>query len=344
MSIIHAAQAAQLLQEYWQLQGEISALPSYADCNFRVRCANAEYVLKIASADWHYDDLALENATMRHLQSLQHTDGCALFPAVIPARNGRDLIPLPPEFGQGWVRLLSFVPGQVYADAAKQISVSEQRFLLEHSLGQLLGKMHAQLQHFSHPQAERLHAWNLQQLVQLGDEIVLLKDTALREIVSRHVQYFVRQQLHWQHKLPQAVLHNDANDYNLIVRDGRVAALIDFGDMCHSYRVAEIAIAACYAMTYHIEDPLRSAATIAAAFDAELCLNEAEWEALFPMICARLCQSVLMAERAHRADPDNPYILISQPAVRRLLMQLDQMPRSLAQRQLRLKYKESELC
>jgi Ser/Thr protein kinase RdoA (MazF antagonist) len=139
MSIIHAAQAAQLL-EYWQLQGEISALPSYADCNFRVRCANAEYVLKIASADWHYDDLALENATMRHLQSLQHTDGSALFPAVIPARNGRDLIPLPPEFGQGWVRLLSFVPGQVYADAAKQISVSEQRFCWSTVWGSYLEK------------------------------------------------------------------------------------------------------------------------------------------------------------------------------------------------------------
>lgn len=343
MSIIHAAQAAQLLQEYWQLQGEISALPSYADCNFRVRCASGEYVLKIAGPDWNPEDLALENATMQHLAEMCNADGSPMFPAVIQTQDGRDLLPLPPEYGKGRLRLLSFVSGQVYAEAPeKEQAVS--RAILEHSLGSLLGKMHAKLQDFAHPQTQRIHAWNLQQLVQLADDIVLLQDTALREIVSRHVQYFVRQQLHWQRTLPQAVLHNDANDYNLIVRQGRVVALIDFGDMCYSYRIAEVAIAACYAMTYAATDPLQSAANIAAAFDAELALIDAEWESLFPMICARLCQSILMAERAHRADPENPYILISQPAVRRLLMQLDQMPRNLALRQLRLKLKESELC
>jgi len=44
------------------------------------------------------------------------------------------------------------------------------------------------------------------------------------------------------------VIHSDANDHNLLVRDGQVTGLIDFGDMVYSALAADPAIAAAYAM------------------------------------------------------------------------------------------------
>ena len=48
-------------------------------------------------------------------------------------------------------------------------------------------------------------------------------------------------------------IHDDLNDYNVLVAgsvasaDGaRVTGIVDFGDMVHSYRVADLAIAGAY--------------------------------------------------------------------------------------------------
>jgi hypothetical protein len=51
-------------------------------------------------------------------------------------------------------------------------------------------------------------------------------------------------------------------------------------------------------------------------------LQRSELEQLHTFILARLCHSILMATRAHREQPDNPFVLVSQQGVRGLLRQL----------------------
>jgi Ser/Thr protein kinase RdoA (MazF antagonist) len=92
------------------------------------------------------------------------------------------------------------------------------------------------------------------------------------------------------------VIHNDANDYNVLVEpDGkwrnRVSGVIDFGDMVFSYTIGEVAIACAYAML-NKADPLAAAASIVAGYHQNRPLAEQELDVLFDLICMRLCMSV----------------------------------------------------
>jgi Ser/Thr protein kinase RdoA (MazF antagonist) len=140
------------------------------------------------------------------------------------------------------------------------------------------------------------------------------------------VEPFCAQLPAWRAQLPITVLHNDANDLNVIVvlngkGGGQVDAVIDFGDMCTSFRLCELAVACTYAMQ-HEADPVACAQAIVRGCLALCPLQRAELEQLHAFIVARLCHSMLMATRAHREQPDNPFVLVSQQGVRALLRAL----------------------
>lgn len=93
--------------------------------------------------------------------------------------------------------------------------------------------------------------------------------------------------------LPRAVVHQDLNDFNVLVRrgpDGRhhVDAVLDFGDALHTARVGELAVAVAYAMLRK-PDPLAAAAAVVRGYAAEGDLEDAELAVLFPLAAARLC-------------------------------------------------------
>src|SRR5205085_1489116 len=58
--------------------------------------------------------------------------------------------------------------------------------------------------------------------------------------------------------LPRQLIHNDANEHNVLVaEDGSVAGLIDFGDLVWAPRVCGLAVALAYAMLGR-DDPVRA--------------------------------------------------------------------------------------
>jgi Ser/Thr protein kinase RdoA (MazF antagonist) len=78
--------------------------------------------------------------------------------------------------------------------------------------------------------------------------------------------------------LRATVIHNDANDWNVLVDSAdqdRISGLIDFGDALHAPLIAEIAIASAYAGLDQA-DPIGAAASIARGFHAEYPLLEEE--------------------------------------------------------------------
>ena len=61
--------------------------------------------------------------------------------------------------------------------------------------------------------------------------------------------------------LPWQVIHNDANDHNVIVSaDRRTVSLIDFGDIVYAPRVCGLAVACAYAMLGQAEPGARDPA------------------------------------------------------------------------------------
>jgi len=327
MLTITPEHAAALIQQHWHLDGQLSPLPSYADCNFKVQAAGRTYVFKIAAPSWHYADLDLENMALLHLE--KHQPQLNL-PRVQMSVTGQHLLPLAIKGQTAYMRLLSYVDGRIYADVAKlQSSPSPSPSpTLTQSLGTVLAQLSQGLRDFHHDNAERHQDWNLIRLAYLADEVNKMDDLELQSIVSRHFEFFCSQLPTWMKTLPMQVIHNDANDLNLIVSDtdpASVIAVIDFGDMCHSFKVADLAIACTYAMQFANDTStaqLECIKQITQAYHAEYPLTEDEISALLPMIRARLCHSILMANRAHRAHPENPFILVSQKAVRSLIRSL----------------------
>jgi Ser/Thr protein kinase RdoA (MazF antagonist) len=322
MDVLTPAAALVLAERHWHIRGDISALPSYADQNFRIRTERGEYVLKVAHPSWSRLDLELENQAM---MTLAEREPALQWPRVQLAVDGEHLLTLPIAGRSCQVRLLSFVPGTTYADAIGALSPG-QRTALHESLGSAVGQLTRGLQEFHHPAADRKQDWNLMRLPSLLDEVAHIEDVALRAIVEQQASAFCVRLPQWQALLPITVLHNDANDMNVIVADDghggqRVRAVIDFGDMCTSFRLADLAIACTYAMQHEAE-PVTCARTIIRGYIAQCPLLRIELEQLPAFIRARLCHSVLMATRAHRAQPDNPFVLASQRGVRALLRQL----------------------
>ena len=155
------------------------------------------------------------------------------------------------------------------------------------------------LRDFTHPDMRRPHRWDLRRAAEFG--------IALPELGH----------------LPHQVIHNDANEHNVLVgEDGRVTGLIDFGDVVYAPRVCGLAVAGAYAMQGQ-PDPARAIVPVVRGYHEVAPLREDELEVLFPLMRARLEMSVAMAERQYAAAPDNDYLLISQAGVREALQRLD---------------------
>ncbi|MCQ4165506.1 phosphotransferase [Tahibacter harae] len=322
MKLLAMQDALELARQHWQLDGTIKALPSYADQNFLIRGKAGEFVLKLANPAWSHADLDLENQAMLQLARTAPHYG---WPRVQPAVDGQYLLTLPIDGEARHVRLLSYVPGRVYADAVAGLDPAQRR-VLQASLGRAVACMNRGLADLHHPAAGRAQAWNLLNLPDLLDEIAHIDDAALRGIVQRRATAFCAALPQLAARLPQCVLHNDANDLNVIVgAGGEVSAVIDFGDMCTGFRLAELAVACTYAMQ-HEDDPVGCARQILHGYLAEAELLAEERGQLHAFIVARLCHSILMATRAFRRQPDNDYVLVSQNGVRALLRTLDAVP------------------
>lgn len=321
MDLLLPDAALVLAERYWRIHGDITALPSYADQNFRIRTEGGDYVLKVANPGWSRMALDLENEAM---MAVAAREPGLQWPRVQLTPEGEHLLTLPIAGQHCHVRMLSFVPGATYADVVGKLSPAQRRHLHQ-SLGDAVGRLTRGLRDFSHPAADRPHDWNLMRLPSLLAEIDHIDDASLRDIVRAQVLPFVDRLPQWRAQLPIAVLHNDANDLNVIVADHagqqRVSAVIDFGDMCTSFRLADLAIACTYAMQ-HEADPVACAHGIVRGYLAQCPLQPAELEQLQTFILARLCHSVLMATRAHRETADNSFIMVSQQGVRALLRHL----------------------
>jgi 4-aminobutyrate aminotransferase-like enzyme len=142
--------------------------------------------------------------------------------------------------------------------------------------------------------------------------------------------------------LPRQVIHGDANDYNVLVATGgdlftryrRIAGILDLGDIVHSLRVADLAIAAAYVLLDK-PDPLQAVAQVTAGYHAANPLTEAELAALWDLTCMRLCVSVCHAAHQRALQPENEYLSISEQPAWAALEKLAQIHPRLAHYTLR---------
>ena len=147
-----------------------------------------------------------------------------------------------------------------------------------------------------------------------------------REIVARVMGWFdaVRPRLD---SLPAGVVHQDLNDFNVLVQPGaagaeRISGVLDVGDALFTARVTEVAIAVAYAMLRK-EDPLWSACAVVQGFHSVAPLSDEEIAVIFPLAAARLCVNATVWTR-RTSSSDNAYgrsrMRYTWPALRKIAL------------------------
>jgi len=307
--------AVRIASQHFGLEVSASFLPSERDQNFRLRTnSGAQFVLKIANAAETAEFLELQNQLIRFLAGRKIE---LEFPSLVPTRAGADIASVTAaDSRKHYVRLLTWLDGVCLGE----IKTHHPKLLA--SLGRGLAQMDATLAGFSHPAADRSFHWDLRQAGAARDLIRLLPDDRRSLVEGFFAEW---EQIDWS-RLRSSIIHNDANDYNILVRGATaaaqsVSAILDYGDVVHSATVCNLAVALAYVMLDK-PDPIGAAAQVIAAYHEIFPLNEAEIDSLYTLACTRLCLSVCLAARQTRDAPDNEYLNISNAPAWSLLEKL----------------------
>ena len=289
-------EAEQIAREAFGVTATASPLPGELDHNFRLRGEDGtSFVLKLHAPGADRDALALQDAVLEHLAA--RAPAPRLLGSTVVRVGGEERV----------ARLLSWLEGRPWAEVEPDPGLMEQ-------LGALVARTDRALAGFEHPAMRRPLRWNL---LTVPAELAERLDGRRRELVD---EVFAR--VPSLDGLPQQVIHNDANELNVLVgSDGAVSGLIDFGDAVWSARVCGLAVAGAYAMQGH-EDPLRAVAPLVRGYHTVAPLRADELAVLYDLMRARLAVSVCMAAWQHGNDPGNDYLLISQQRVVALLERL----------------------
>jgi 4-aminobutyrate aminotransferase-like enzyme/Ser/Thr protein kinase RdoA (MazF antagonist) len=311
--------AARLALELYGLAGSVKELTSERDQNFHIETdSGVQFVLKIAAAAEQRETLEFQNAV---LALLGDRIGSGFIPQLRNTKFGDDIATVDGEDrSPHFVRLLTFHPSALLAE------VNPHTPDLLRSLGHFLGEIDKALDGFTHPAAQRDLKWDLQGTLWIKEYAHHIATPERRAIVEHFIGQFETRVVPVASNLRASVVHNDANDYNVLVREdgtGRktIAGIIDFGDMLHSYTASEVAVAAAYAMLDKA-DPLAVASEIVAGYHEVFPLTELELEVLYTLICMRLAVSVTNSALQQKLHPDNKYLLISERPAWELLEKL----------------------
>lgn len=326
-------QAQQIALQLYGIEGSITTLHSERDQNFLLTPTTGErYVLKIANSQEERHILELQQAALAHVATHSVLPVAQLRPTVkgealgiVTGKDGRD----------HFVRLLTYLPGRPLGAFRPHTPQLLQQ------LGEYLGQLDAALANFHHPAAERLIQWDLRQATAVVNQhLAAIADPARRQLVTTMLAHFTQQIEPQLATLRTSIIHNDGNDYNVLVaavapdRAPVISGVIDFGDMVHTYTVAEPAIAAAYVMLDKA-DPLAAVAPLIAGYHQTHPLQEAEVAVLYGLICMRLCVSVCLSAYQQQLQPTNQYLSISERPAWALLEKLAAVEPELAHYRLR---------
>ncbi len=193
-------------------------------------------------------------------------------------------------------RLVQFVDGSPWCEAGSV--VPGQRA----DLGRRVAEIATILSSFSHPAAHRTHRWDLGEADHQRHHVSLIEDAERRLLVQRAYNLYVACARMFLDELPHSVIHGDWNDENVLMSEGRVVGLLDFGDCLYNPTICELAIAVTYAVMDE-SDPLGAGAEIVASYHQQRPLLAKELKVLFPLMCGRLAASVSTAAERRRIDP-----------------------------------------
>jgi len=314
--------AFEAAKKFFGITGELVELAGERNPNYLLTTDTEHFVLKIQNAD-EVAQIEIQELALAQLSGLSRFST----PRTITSANGQSLV----SIGDGqFARMLTWIPGELW-------SASETSESHKVALGQLIATVDNELAKVDVAEhgnvLDRPFGWNALQVQSLVADVDLIKDPELKVNVKLILDRVINTTLAKVKALPNQLIHNDANDNNVVVRDGSVVGLIDFGDLIYAPRICGLAVGCAYQLDAC--DPVASIYSIVRGYHEVSPLTPAELEVLFDLVCLRVATSVVMAHRQLAADPDNEYLAVSQDLFEKLLPALTASSDRLAHYRLR---------
>ena len=244
-------------------------LDTERDDSFHVVTSTGDYGFKLAHPDDPAALIDLQDAALAHAASAGLAVQTPLGQTTHEGRIGR---------------LLTWLPGT---------PVAETTGIRPRELGETLGRLTASLTDFDHPAARRVLAWDVAQLERSRHLLDVFPSVEAAEAFRR----FSTRVAPVLAYLPRQVVHNDFHPGNVLVdANGTVAGILDFGDIVHTVRVADLAVALSY-----VDDQ----DDFIDGFTDHVELDGMEWDALDDLIAARLALRMLLNAQLERGGPDD---------------------------------------
>jgi 4-aminobutyrate aminotransferase-like enzyme/Ser/Thr protein kinase RdoA (MazF antagonist) len=326
--------AARAALDHFGVSATASPLPSERDQNFLLETSGGQRsVLKIANARERRELIDAQQQAMAHVSA--YSD---LIPRVLQTRDGATIVDVAGPDGRNHLAwMISWLPGVPLG------TIQRRTPNLLADLGRTTALLARGLASFDHPAIHRHFYWDLANARAQVEELRgLIHGSAVDSALRSLIDSFDRQAAPVLSELRRGAVHNDLNDYNILVgggdnpytRNQHVVGIVDFGDMVCSYAIADLAICVAYALL-DAPDPLGVACQIVRAHHGASPLSETELSALFGLVALRLSASACIAAAQSRDQPENAYLSVSQAAIARTLPRLASIHSRFAEAALR---------
>ena len=288
---------SKFIEEEYNLDGDLRLLDSDRDQNFHIYSNQINHIIKISNPAEQSCVLELQDNATRYILARNPKIEVPIQKGPIKRKRKDDVIYM--------IRLLSYVKGKPL-DTSRMIP--EYCF----KLGKLIGNLSLALDGFDHSGARRVFDWDVAQTGLMTDKVKCLGSKIKQETVYYFLTLFNDRISPLLNKLRKAVIHNDMNENNIIIKNkGLSIGIIDFGDMVYTYQVLEPAICAAY-LSLGDADPLPKVISFIKGYQSIYPLNQDEIVSIPYLISLRFCLTAIMASWRKKLFPGNKYLTISQ--------------------------------
>ncbi|MCW1952798.1 MAG: aminotransferase class III-fold pyridoxal phosphate-dependent enzyme [Flavobacteriia bacterium] len=295
---------AKHIKKFYGLEGVLKPLHGEIEQNYQYISSKQEvFVVKLSPAS-KKDRIFFETALLDKLTETKKNNT----PHLIKDKLGNAFTIISNEHKETFIlRILSWVPGRPWGSVNPIVNDHREE------LGKQLGKITAALEGFEHPHDRSKNDWDLAQALWVKKHTVLFSNEE-QGLLAPFITSFEKNLTAYD-KLPKGVVHNDANDQNIMLSQELInpslTGIIDFGDACFTQIINDVAIGCTYTIM-GCTDPLEAALPFIGSYHSQYSLSETSLDHLYTAIGMRLVVSLSKAAINKKAHPENPYLLHSE--------------------------------
>lgn len=251
------------------------------DTNVYIRDVDGRAFTVKTSHCVHPNDIRWQYPLLQHLRArLPGID----VPIVEVTRSGMQDVVVEDSEGYFVVRVAHWVDGRIVGDIADPPSQ------LLHEWGMLAANCVLALSDYPPSDVPTSHHWDVRKSAAAITQALPFVHDPKRVAAVRTVLDNGEQSLSWLESQPCQVLHQDLNDFNVLVdqRGEHVCGLLDVGDAICAPRPSEVVVAAAYAMLRQAQ-PEKAFAEVIEGYTRILPLSEEERKHVLGLAALRLC-------------------------------------------------------